>query len=88
MAVNKEDLYRLIEQITDPIELETAYRAVDSIIKHDDQSWYWTEQWRQGETEADQDKQAGRVSREFSNANELFDHLDRISSREGNTDEN
>jgi len=88
MAVNKEDLYRLIEQITDPIELETAYRAIDSIVKHDDQSWYWTEHWHQGELEAEQDKQAGRVSRKFGSARELFAHLDRISSQEGKTDEN
>ncbi|MCF8567078.1 hypothetical protein LLE49_20370 [Alicyclobacillus tolerans] len=38
MAVNREELHRLIDQITDPIELEIAYRAIGSIIKHDEQS--------------------------------------------------
>ena len=88
MAVNKEDLHRLVEQITDPIELETAFRAVDSIVKHDDQSWYWNQQWQLGELEAEQDKQDGRISRQFGNANELFDHLDHGVSREGSSDEN
>lgn len=86
MAVNKEDLHRLVEQITDPIELETAYRAIDSIIKHDDQSWYWQQQWQLGEAEADNDKEEGRISRKFDNAEDLFPYLDRGS--EGANDEN
>lgn len=33
----------------------------------DDQSWFWTKRWQQGEKEADEDIKAGRVY-EFPNA--------------------
>lgn len=75
MAVNKEEFYRLIDQIDDPIDLETAYAAVKSIMEHDDQSWYWTEEWQEGEREADADKVAGRVSRAYDSAEDMMRDL-------------
>ena len=82
MAVNKEELHRLIDQITDPVELETAYRAIDSIVKHDEQSWYWTQGWQTGEAEAERDKEERRISGPFERAEDLFEHLDREASRD------
>lgn len=82
MAVSREELHHLIDQITDPIELETAYRAIDSIIKHVEQSWYWTQGWQAGEAEAERDKAEGRVSGPFDRAEDLFEHLDREASRD------
>lgn len=82
MAVNKGDLYRLIEQLNDPVEIEIVYRAIKSILKHDDQAWYWTEAWQQGEREADEDIQRRRVSRPFDNEEELFKYLDRVAKDE------
>lgn len=79
MAVNKEEFYRLIDQIDDPIDLETAYAAVKSIVEHDDQSWYWTEEWQEGEREADADKAAGRVSRAYDSAEDMMRDLLGIS---------
>lgn len=75
MAVNKGEFYRLIDQIDDPIDLETAYAAVKSIVEHDDQSWYWTEEWQEGEREADADKAARRVSRAYDSAEDMMRDL-------------
>lgn len=75
MAVNKEEFYRLIDRIDDPVDLETAYAAVKSIVEHDDQAWYWTERWQAGEREADADKAAGRVSRAYDSAEDMLRDL-------------
>lgn len=75
MAVNKEELHRLVDRIDDPIELESVYAAVKSIIEHDDQAWYWTERWQEGEREADADKMANRVSQPFDSVQELMHNL-------------
>ncbi|WP_258110485.1 hypothetical protein [Alicyclobacillus sp. SP_1] len=61
MPTSKEELPCLRDRIGDPITLEAAYAAIQSIMKHDDQAWYWTERWQVGEQEADADKTAGRV---------------------------
>ena len=82
VAVNREELHRLIDQITDPIELETAYRAIGSIIKHDEQSWYWTQGWQTGEVEAELDKEERGISGPFDSAEDLFEHLDREALRD------
>ncbi len=39
-----------------------------------DQAWFWTEEWQQGEREADEDIKAGRV-KTFKGADEALDHL-------------
>lgn len=38
MPTSKEELHRLIDRIEDPITLEAAYAAIQSIMKHDDQA--------------------------------------------------
>lgn len=77
VAVTKEELYKLIERIEDPIELESAYVAVKSIVEHDDQAWYWTERWQQEEAEADKEKASGQRIGPMSAA-EALSMLDRI----------
>ncbi|MHB1681552.1 MAG: hypothetical protein ACYCYO_01810 [Bacilli bacterium] len=77
MAVTKEELYKLIERIEDPVELESAYVAVKSIVEHDDQAWYWTERWQQAEREVDEWKVSGQRS-EPMNAEDALAMLDRI----------
>ncbi len=69
MAVTKEELYRLIERIEDPVELETAYVAVKAIVEHGDQAWYWTERWQAEEREADEDTV---VSAPFDNIHDVM----------------
>ena len=76
MPTSKEELHRLIDRIEDPITLEAAYAAIQSIMKHDDQAWYWTERWQVGEQEADADKTAGRVGPLLDSAEELVRHFD------------
>ncbi|MHB1683067.1 MAG: hypothetical protein ACYCYO_09670 [Bacilli bacterium] len=77
MAVTKEELYKLIERIEDPIELESAYVAVKSIVEHDDQAWYWTKRWQREEAEADKEKASGQRIGPMSAA-EALSMLDRI----------
>lgn len=85
MAINKEKLHRLIDRIDDPIELETAYSAVKSIVEHDDQAWYWTERWQEGEREADADKAAGRITKAFESVDELMEDLMTEADRDSNS---
>ena len=40
-----------------------------------DQAWFWTEEWQEGEREADEDIRQGRVSGPFETADELIGHL-------------
>jgi hypothetical protein len=40
-----------------------------------DQAWFWTEQWQEGEREADEQAAAGQ-GRYFSSAEEMFAALD------------
>ncbi|ADG06997.1 hypothetical protein [Kyrpidia tusciae] len=55
MAVAKEELHRLVDQITHPADLEIAYEALRAVVESDrDQSWFWTEYWQTGEREKDQ----------------------------------
>lgn len=74
MAVTKEELYKLIERIEDPVELESAYVAVKSIVEHDDQAWYWTERWQREEREADEDTV---VSAPFDNIHDVMHDIRR-----------
>lgn len=46
----------------------------------DEQSWYWTQSWQEGEAEADRDKEEGRISGPFERAETLFNHLDNEAS--------
>lgn len=75
MAVNKDTLHRLIDRLDEPTDIETVYAVVKSLVEHDDQAWYWTEPWQQGEQEADADKIAGRVSRRYTSATEFMKDL-------------
>ncbi|WP_153005091.1 hypothetical protein [Ferroacidibacillus organovorans] len=72
MAVTKEELHLLVDRIDDPIELESVYAAMKSIIEHDDQACYWSERWQEGEREADADRVANRVSQPFDSVQELM----------------
>ncbi|MHB1685507.1 MAG: hypothetical protein ACYCYO_22295 [Bacilli bacterium] len=82
MTIDKEDFHRLIDRIEDPIDLETAYMVVKSIVEHDDQAWYWTECWQIGEREADTDKSSGRVSRIYDTPDALMADLMRESEND------
>jgi len=37
-----------------------------------DQAWFWTEEWQEGEREADEDIRAGRVYGPFDTAEEMM----------------
>jgi len=84
LAVSKDELHRLVDRIEDPIELESVYAAVKSIIEHDDQAWYWTERWQECEQEADADKAAGKVSQSFDSVEELMNNLMKVPKDEQN----
>ena len=77
MAVNKDTLHRLIDRLHESTDIETVYAVVKSLVEHDDQVWYWTEHWQQGEQEADADKIAGRISRQYTSATEFMKDLTR-----------
>lgn len=40
----------------------------------DDQSWYWTDEWQEGERQADAEIEAGRVER-FDTAEDAIEWL-------------
>lgn len=83
MAVTRDELHRLIDQITDPADLEIAYEALRAVIESArDQSWFWTEYWQTGEREADEDKASGRISGPFDTADEAMRHLDRVAAKD------
>ena len=42
-----------------------------------DQRYWWTEEWQEGERQAERDSREGRSSGPFPTAEELFAHLDR-----------
>jgi hypothetical protein len=44
------------------------------------QAWFWTERWQQGEKEAEEDIRAGRVHN-FPDAKEAIAHLHSQSSK-------
>jgi hypothetical protein len=43
-------------------------------VNKEDQSWFWTKRWQQGEREADEDIKAGRVY-EFPNTESAITSL-------------
>lgn len=86
MAVTKEELYKLIERIEDPIELESAYVAVKSIVEHDDQAWYWTERWQREEREVDEWKANGSRTGPME-ADKALAIIDQIIEQGGQQDE-
>lgn len=51
-----------------------------------DQAWFFTPDWLAGEREADEQIAAGR-GQVFNSAEEMFDHLDGLTSREHDDDE-
>ena len=40
-----------------------------------DQAWYWTQEWQEGEREADEDIAAGRTLGPFDNVEDLIEAL-------------
>ena len=86
MAVTKEELYKLIERIKDPIELESAYVAVKSIVEHNDQAWYWTERWQREEREVDEWKATGSRTGPME-AEKALAIIDQIIEQGGQQDE-
>ena len=75
MAVNKDTLHRLIDRLDELTDIETVYAVVKSLVEHDDQAWYCAEPSQQGEQEADADKIAGRISRQYTSATEFMKDL-------------
>jgi hypothetical protein len=56
-------------------KINEAYRLMKWLSAPDDQKYFWTKEWQQGEREADEDIKAGRVKK-FTNVNDLFADLD------------
>lgn len=66
MTVSKDALHRLVDRLDNPLDLETVYTVVKSLVEHHGYAWYWTEPWQRGEREAEADKKAKRISPSFS----------------------
>ncbi len=75
MTVSKDALHRLVDRLDNPLDLDTVYTVVKSLVEHDDQAWYWTERWQRGEQEAEADKKAGRISPSFTAASDFMRSL-------------
>ena len=55
------------------IEMDGSLRLIPQIM--DEQAYFWSERWQQGEREAEADIQAGRLHR-FENLDDAFAFLD------------
>ncbi|MCA0456122.1 MAG: hypothetical protein LCI00_19245 [Chloroflexi bacterium] len=42
-----------------------------------DDEWFWSEEWQQGERQANEDIKMGRVSREYTTVDDLIDAANR-----------
>ena len=55
-----------------------AYEALEDLVAeweiHEDQRWYWTKEWREGERLAEEDLAAGRCE-DFDNMDDFFKGL-------------
>jgi bifunctional DNA-binding transcriptional regulator/antitoxin component of YhaV-PrlF toxin-antitoxin module len=58
---------------------ETKVAAKVGLIDPD-QRWWWTEEWQQGEREAEEDIAKGRLSGPFHTAEELIAHLRKLKT--------
>ena len=54
--------------------IKTPIKEIKQVIP-EDQKWFYTKEWQEGEREADEDIKAGRVSGPFTNAKDLIKHL-------------
>lgn len=52
-----------------------ALRLVPQKLIPKDQAWFWTKEWQEGEREADEDIEQGRVSGPFDSVDELMRYL-------------
>jgi len=55
--------------------IEDGAVVMRPLVMDPDQAWFWTEEWQEGEREADRDIAEGRVSGPFETAEELIRHL-------------
>ena len=55
-----------------------AYEALEDLVAeweiHEDQRWYWTKEWQEGERLAEEDLAAGRYE-DFDNMDDFFKGL-------------
>lgn len=60
------------------LTLEEAHAASKAGLIAEDQRWWWTEEWQEGEREAEADIKAGRTSGPFETSEELLAHLHKL----------
>jgi hypothetical protein len=73
-AIEQKDLETVIKDLPKE-QYQEAYRYLKWLTAPDDQKYFWTKEWQQGEHEADEDIKVGRVKK-FTNVNDLFADLD------------
>jgi hypothetical protein len=69
-----KDLQELLKELPKD-KINEAYRLMKWLTAPDDQKYFWTKEWQQGEREADADIKAGRVKK-FNNLDDAFKWLD------------
>jgi len=75
MTFSKKELHQLIDALHEESQLRAAHAALTAICEASDQSWYWSEDWQEGEREADADKEMGRISEAFASVDDLMRNL-------------
>lgn len=75
MTVTKKELHQLIDALHEESQLRAAHAALTVISETSDQSWYWSEDWQEGERQADADKKTGRISEAFASVDDLMRSL-------------
>ena len=66
----QEDLVNSNGLASEEVEVAAKVGLIDP-----DQKYWWTEEWQEGEREAERDIRAGRTSGPFESADELLNHL-------------
>lgn len=71
-------LYNWLKEQTNASGISLSL-AIRDILKKafEEQAWFWTKRWQEGEKEAESDIKAGRVSKSYSTAEEFLKDLNR-----------
>ena len=78
VTIPAEALERLGLEPGDFLEVQVdgeALRLVPQKLIPKDQAWFWTREWQEGEREAEEDIEQGRVSGPFDSVDQLMRYL-------------
>jgi hypothetical protein len=74
-CLEKENEKTLEEMLKDITPENSHKEQFTDLVGKEDQAWFWTKEWQEGEREAEEDIKNGRV-KSFSNVHDLIAELD------------